>query len=123
MMKKITLFFCLLLCNLLFAQLLTGVGFQKGINEYWKTDVRINSMQDISVSYPSLGCSGKWLLLQEDQRGSLLKEVILYGADKCTPEGYVYLTKDPLSPTSYRFYVFENKGDEIPYALGILEKI
>lgn len=122
-MKKNYFLFCVFVSLFLYSQNMTGVGFQKGINEYWKTDVRINSMQDISVSYPSLGCSGKWLLLQEDERGSLLKEVILYGADKCTPEGYVYLTKDPLSPTSYRFYVFENKGDEIPYALGILEKI
>ena len=83
------------------AQSLTGVGFQKDIKEYWAINVQINSQNDITVSYPSLGCSGKWVFIKEDKNLTLLKEIITYGGDKCVPEGMVFLTRDPISPTTF----------------------
>lgn len=111
-----------IISNIFFAQSLTGVGFQKDIKEYWAINVQINSQDDITVSYPSLGCSGKWVLINEDKNLTLLKEIITFGADKCIHENYIFMTRDELSPTTFRFYVYENKGDEIPYAIGVLEK-
>jgi len=121
-MKKFYFINFVLISNAFFSQSLTGVGFQKDIKEYWAINVQINTQEDISVSYPSLGCSGKWLLIKEDKNLTLLKERITYGVDKCIPENYIVMTRDNLSPTTFRFYIFENVEDEIPYAVGVLEK-
>ena len=121
-MKKFYFFIFILISNIILAQSLTGVGYQKDIKEYWAINVQINSQDDITVSYPSLGCSGKWVFIKEDKNLTILKEIITFGVEKCIPENYIFMTRDDLSPTTFRFYVFENIGDEIPYALGVLEK-
>lgn len=121
-MNKIYFFIFGLISNIISAQSLTGVGFQKDIKEYWAINVQINSQSDIDVSYPSLGCSGKWVFIKEDKNLTILKEIITFGADKCIPENYIFMTRDELSPTTFRFYIYENKGDEIPYAVGVLAK-
>ena len=100
-MKKFYFFIFGLIFNIILAQSLTGVGFQKDIKEYWAINVQINSQDDITVSYPSLGCSGKWVFIKEDKNLTLLKEIITYGGDKCVPEGMVFLTRDPISPTTF----------------------
>jgi hypothetical protein len=48
--------------------------------------------------------------------------VIEEGLDKCVPTGFVSLVKDDISPSAYRFYIFENKEDKTPYAIGVLER-
>ena len=53
---------------------------------------------------------------------NLFKEVIEEGQDKCVPTGFVSLVKDEVSPSAYRFYIFENKEDKTPYAIGVPEK-
>lgn len=107
---------------LLFSQQLTGVGFQKDENESWAINVDLSSKQNAIVSYPGLGCTGKWTLVKEEAKKILFKEVIEEGLDKCVPTNFISLVKDEVSPTAYRFYIFEKKEDKIPYAIGVLEK-
>jgi hypothetical protein len=61
-------------------------------------------------------------LIKEEAKKILFKEVIEEGLDKCVPTGFVSLVKDDISPSAYRFYIFENKEDKTPYAIGVLEK-
>ena len=121
-MKKIISLLPLLPSALLFTQQLTGVGFQKGENEAWAINVNLSTKQNVVVSYPVLGCSGKWTLIKEEGKKILFKEVIEEGLDKCTPTGFVTLVKDEISPSAYRFYIFEKKEDKTPYAIGVLEE-
>ncbi|AYZ35076.1 hypothetical protein EGY07_05565 [Chryseobacterium indologenes] len=120
-MKKIILLLALLPSALLFSQQLTGVGFQKGENESWAINVDLSTKQNVIVSYPVLGCAGKWNLIKDEGKKILFKEVIEEGVDQCTPTGFVTLVKDEISPSAYRFYIYENKEDKTPYAIGILE--
>ncbi len=122
MMKTCISALALVSSSLLFSQQLTGVGFQKSENEYWAINVDMSSKQNTTVSYPTLGCSGKWILIKEEAKKILFKEVIEEGLDKCVPTGFVSLVKDDISPSAYRFYIFENKEDKTPYAIGVLEK-
>ncbi|AYZ12967.1 hypothetical protein EGY05_13955 [Chryseobacterium arthrosphaerae] len=115
--------FALLSSSLLFSQQLTGVGFQKSENESWAINVDMSSKKNTTVSYPTLGCSGKWVLLKEEPKKILFKEVIEEGLDQCVPTGFISLVKDDVSPTAYRFYIFENKDDKTPYAIGVLETL
>lgn len=121
-MNKIILLSALLFSSLSFSQQLTGVGFQKDENESWAIQVDLSSKQNVSVSYPILGCSGKWVLIKEEAKKILFKEVIEEGLDKCIPTSFISLVKDEVSPTAYRFYIFEQKESKVPYAIGVLEE-
>lgn len=121
-MRKFISLLTLLSSALLFSQQFTGVGFQKNENESWAITLDLSSKQNATVSYPTLGCSGKWILIKEESKKILFKEVIEEGVDKCVPTNFVSLVKDEVSPTAYRFYIFEKKEDKIPYAIGVLEQ-
>jgi hypothetical protein len=38
-----------------------GSWIPKSENEYWAINVDMSSKQNTTVSYPTLGCSGKWI--------------------------------------------------------------
>jgi hypothetical protein len=134
-MKKHISLLLLIISRFYFSQNKTenyvGVGFQKGTNESWKTELIKNYDDPFSVNYPDLECSGIWKIaknmkdiypIEEAVKYLIAEEKIDTGLDKCMNNGWILLVDEKLSKTTKRFYVFETENHSNPYAFGFLEE-
>ena len=61
-----------------------GVGYQSPTNSAWEINLQYDAKKEIfSISYPSLGCSGNWKLLEAEENRLVFVEQITEGLDKC----------------------------------------
>lgn len=71
------------------------------------------------IQYPSLGCSGYWSLLKQDDETVEFRETITQGLDTCTNKGRVVMKKKD-ADTRVFFYYWPDDHDFS--ALGLLKK-
>ncbi|HAE34222.1 MAG: hypothetical protein H6548_11645 [Chitinophagales bacterium] len=124
-----TLFFLLLAVPVLsFAQLTgvpdtdgmeghwTGVGLQID-KQQWDIDLRIISDAEVLISYPSLGCSGHWELVQNGKRKRHYKEVIETGLLNCDQGGDVFIKKVSRNKLRVTYYLYSYSEEPIAKAM------
>jgi hypothetical protein len=69
-----------------------GIGHQID-GQSWDIALNFENPKDITINYPSLGCSGIWTLEEANGELSIFKEKIMAGTEKCDQGCEVYLQK------------------------------
>lgn len=85
----------------------TGIGFQKDLVEdnSWSIETTINlKKRQFTINYPSIGCSGKWELLELSKHKAIFTETI-DNINICTNHGKVILTKVDANHISFSYYL------------------
>ncbi len=96
----------------------SGLGFQPGIdtNDSWDIEVSLNTKQQLfKISYPSLDCSGDWILIAINKHKATFKEVNIDNIEACTDNGTVIITKVDEHHISFSYYI-ENENKVSSYA-------
>jgi len=96
----------------------TGVGYQIDGDVWTMEVIHDTEEKNFKVSYPSLGCSGQWIL-QEKRKG---RYVFLEKIDKgyCDQDVRVVVTQIDETFVSVAFFL--DKYSESPIAYTVLEK-
>ena len=94
----------------------TGTGLQID-KQQWEVDLRIVSDTEVYISYPSLGCSGHWELLQNGKRKRHYKEVIEAGTLFCDQGGDIFVKKVSRNKLRLTFYLYSYSDKPIAKAM------
>ena len=100
----------------------TGVGFQIDLehDNTWDIELEIDAKKEIyTISYPSLNCSGKFILIKHSKEQATFKEVIEKITIDCVKEGIVILSKIDDNLTLYSYFYKDGKKAS---AFSTLEK-
>ena len=90
----------------------SGMGFQPGFNNHdsWDIEVSLNIKQELfKISYPSLDCSGDWMIINIDKHKATFKELNIDNTVLCTDNGTVIITKVDEHHISYSYYTENDK--------------
>lgn len=96
----------------------SGLGFQPGmeVNYFWDIEAYLDTKQQVfKISYPSLNCSGDWVLIHMNQHKAIFKEINITNIEACTNNGTVILTKVDERHISFSYYI-ENNNQVASYA-------
>ncbi len=95
-----------------------GVGYQIDNNETWTMKLTVRGNR-YTIEYPSLKCSGRWILLSVDLKRARFRERITVGLTECVDRGNVLVER--LSPRQIA-YRFVNNGERDVTASAILNR-
>lgn len=80
-----------------------GTAYQYDIGETW--DVKLVSKKGrYTIKYPSLGCGGKWILIESSSDKMVFQEQISYGAETCNNGGTIVITIDDSEELKLSYY-------------------
>lgn len=80
-----------------------GTAYQYDISETW--DVKLVSKKGkYTIKYPSLGCGGKWVLIESNSHKMVFREQISYGAETCNNGGTIVITLDNSEELKLSYY-------------------
>lgn len=96
----------------------TGTGYQIDANETWTMKVTVKGKK-YTIEYPSLNCSGRWLLISFGSRLAKLRERITNGVDKCIDRGTVTIQRLNRRQIEFRY---QNHKQTLFSASGILNR-
>ncbi len=88
-----------------------GMGLQidSPQNPTWKIELNVDMKnKSCLIKYPTLECSGKWVLKSGDTRRAIFTEHITEGKNKCYDGGKLVLTKIDENHISYSFFYPDN---------------
>lgn len=97
-----------------------GQGYQYDIEDNWDIKFVCNTNNNqYMIEYPSLGCSGKWDLIEYEKNILVFREILDKGKDICTDSGKVVLKIKKTGLIDFYYYW---PNDETLIASGQLEK-
>lgn len=80
-----------------------GTAYQYDISETW--DIKLVSKKGkYTIKYPSLGCGGKWILIESNSDKMVFQEKISYGAETCNNGGTIVITFDNSDELKLSYY-------------------
>ncbi len=88
-----------------------GVGYQADAMtaQTWSIELKVDvKNKKCSINYPSLECSGKWVLKNGNSNAATFVEHITEGKDKCFDQGELIITKVDENHLSYSFFYPKN---------------
>lgn len=114
---------------IVFGLLANAKGFKgkwKGIGDQidghsWDIVLNFQDKNNISINYPSLGCSGNWTLQKTATNDNIFIENITEGTDKCDQGCEVHLQKLKRKKLKVVYYLRSYDADK-PIAEGTLRK-
>ncbi|MEO1435748.1 MAG: hypothetical protein AAFV80_09450, partial [Bacteroidota bacterium] len=68
-----------------------GIGYQINFPQTWTMELTVNK-KEAHIAYPTLACSGEWVLESVTADRLSFVEKILVGQDKCVHGGKVVIT-------------------------------
>ncbi|WP_441001136.1 DUF4339 domain-containing protein [Fodinibius sp. SL11] len=81
----------------------SGVGYELNNDTSWKMDVSFSN-EEVSVSYPSLDCSGKWNLIEVNGTEITFREKITTGITNCMDKGKVEISILSDKKINFKYY-------------------
>lgn len=92
-----------------------GTGYQTDSESTWAMVLSFGRGR-YAVEYPSLGCTGRWRLLQVSRARAVFRETITQGAEKCSPRGRVVIERLNARQLGYR-YSYRGSKDFVASAI------
>ncbi|TDS14671.1 hypothetical protein [Sphingobacterium paludis] len=80
-----------------------GQGYQRDADSFWDMKLICRNGR-YRISYPSIGCGGKWILAEKKKDKLLFREQIKTGKDACYNNGFILI--EPVVDGLIRFSIF-----------------
>ncbi|MEZ5053701.1 MAG: hypothetical protein R2807_02860 [Chitinophagales bacterium] len=97
-----------------------GIGDQID-GQSWDIVLHFQDENNISIQYPSLGCSGSWMFQKTENNVNIFIENITMGIGKCDQGAEVHLQKLNRKEIKVVYYLRSYDADK-PIAEGTLHK-
>lgn len=86
-----------------------GIGFQVDMTKStWLMEVDFKK-ETTKINYPSLNCSGYWILKKQEKDRLVFKENIQKGEDRCMDNGMLVITKVNKNHISFSYFNEHNQ--------------
>lgn len=92
----------------------TGLQIDK---QQWKVQLRVYDINQPTIAYPSLGCSGHWTMEQPGKNKIHYKETITDGFLKCDNGVDVFIKKLGKNKTRVTYYLYSYSEKAIAKAI------
>jgi hypothetical protein len=96
-----------------------GTGNQVD-GQTWEVSLDAKNLSKIQIDYPDLDCGGKWKLVRKTENGANLRELLIYGLDKCDQNVEVVLSR--VSDEQLKVEYFLKSYSEKAIATAILTR-
>ena len=96
-----------------------GTGNQVD-GQTWEVSLDATKLSMIQIDYPDLDCGGKWKSVRKTENGANLRELLIYGLDKCDQNVEVVLSR--VSDEQLKVEYFLKSYSEKAIATAILTR-